>query len=55
MPIAEIIKIKLTELDICKMDQFSLGDDSIYFVGYRGKEPTVYLIDIFYFFHSQLT
>ncbi len=51
--IAEIVKVKLSDLDLTSISQVSLADETIYFVGHRGKESTLYFMHVYYFFSTQ--
>lgn len=52
--ILDMVKVKLTDLGISGVEQVKLVDDTVYFLGHRGKENVLYYIHVYYFFNSQL-
>ena len=52
--IIDMVKIKLTDLDLGSIDEVCLVDESIYFMGHRGKESSLYCVHTYFFFNSSI-
>jgi hypothetical protein len=51
--ILDIVQIKLVESELSKIEKIHLIDETIYFLGHRGKESTLYFIHVYYFFSTK--
>jgi hypothetical protein len=47
-----MVKIKLMALEINKVEQMQTMDDTIYFIGHRNREKTLFSIHVSTFFQS---
>lgn len=50
--VLDMVKIKLVNLEINKIEQLQIMEDTIYFVGHKTKEKALYSIHIGTFFNS---
>jgi hypothetical protein len=48
--VLDLVKIKLVDLEINKIEQIQIIDETIYFIGHKGKEKTLYYVHVRYFF-----
>ena len=52
--ICDIVKIRLSDLNLGNIDQICLVEENIYFMGYRGKESNLYTMNTQYFFNNKI-
>jgi hypothetical protein len=50
--VLDMVRIKLVNLDINKIEQIQTMEDAIYFIGHRNREKTLFSIHVSSFFQS---
>lgn len=50
--VLDMVKLKLVSLEINKIEQLQIMDETIYFMGTKCKEKALYFIHIYYFFNT---